>query len=338
MTVSSTSSRKSFTGDGVTTSFGTSPVVFFETSNLVVYVVTTATGASTTLTENTHYTVTGGDGTTGTVNLAGGSSPYGAPSALQTLVIVRELPLTQEADFVNNDINDAEVLEDVVDRSILIDQQLEAVIDRSFRLADSDVSGASLVLPTPKASKVIGWDSAGTALQNYSAADINASLVSTFGATLIDDADAAAARVTLGFVAPTAWTPVLTFATPGNLSVAYSVQAGFYTKKGREVTAFFNLQLSSFTHTTASGNLQITGLPFASDSTANLVAVGGSPIWRGITKANYTDVVSVITAGVSLITVSASGSGQANSNVAAADMPTGGTVAFLGSITYFTAS
>ena len=52
MTVSSTTNRKAFTGDAVTTSFGTSPVVFFETSELVVQAVVTATGVTTTLVEN----------------------------------------------------------------------------------------------------------------------------------------------------------------------------------------------------------------------------------------------------------------------------------------------
>ena len=122
MTVSSTTSRKAYTGDGLTTSFATSPVVFFDTSDLVVYVVTTATGASTTLTENTHYTVSGGSGSTGTVSLAGGSSPYGAPSAAQTLVIARQVPATQGSNFVNNDPNDAEVVEDALDRLTMIAQ------------------------------------------------------------------------------------------------------------------------------------------------------------------------------------------------------------------------
>src|SRR5262245_1199240 len=112
MTVSSETSRKEFTGNGSTTSFDTNPVVFFESDNLTVYVVTTATGASTLLTENTDYTVTGGDGATGTVDLATGSAPYGAPSSSQTLVIVRDLDVVQESDFVNNDGSDSEVVED----------------------------------------------------------------------------------------------------------------------------------------------------------------------------------------------------------------------------------
>lgn len=201
MTISSTDSRKSYVGNGVTTSFGTSPVVFFTSADLKVYVVVTATGAATLLTENTHYTVTGGSGSTGTIDTSAGSSPYGAPSALQTLLIVRDVAITQLTDFVNNDASDAEVAEDVVDKLTMITQQLDSRLDRSFVLADSDVSGASTELPTPSASGLLGWNSAGTALQNYTAADIGVSLVSGFGATLIDDANANDARVTLGFSA-----------------------------------------------------------------------------------------------------------------------------------------
>lgn len=198
MTVSSETSRKTFTGDGATTSFATSPIAFFESSNLTVYVVTTATGASTTLTENTHYTVSGGDGSTGTVSLAGGSSPYGAPSASQTLVIMRDLPVTQSVDLQNNEASDADVIEETLDRLTMIAQQLSTLIGRSFTLADSDVSGVSTTLPTPAASKLVGWNSGATALTNYASTAIVDTIVPTaFMETLLDDADAATARATL---------------------------------------------------------------------------------------------------------------------------------------------
>lgn len=190
MTVSSSLNRKTYTGDGVTTSFATTPVVFFDTSDLTVYVVTTATGASTTLTENTHYTVSGGDGAVGTVSLAGGSSPYGAPSASQTVVIVRELDIVQEFDPQNNDGSDADALEQQFDKVAMQLQQLDAAVSRAFALADSDVSGASTTLPTPAASKLIGWDSNGTALTNYASASIVDTVVPTaFAETILDDAD-----------------------------------------------------------------------------------------------------------------------------------------------------
>jgi hypothetical protein len=190
MTVASELNRKEYAGNGVTTAFATSPVVFFDSGDLDVYVVSSA-GVATLKTITTHYTVTGGDGSTGTVTM------LTAPATGETLVIVRTLDITQSTDFVNNDSSDAEVAEDTIDRLTMIAQQIDAKVDRSFVLADSDVSGASTTIPTPAACKIIGWDSAGTALQNYSAADIDAALVSVFGATLIDDADAATARATL---------------------------------------------------------------------------------------------------------------------------------------------
>lgn len=165
MTVSSTTNRKTFTGNGSTTSFALSPVTFFESSDLAVYVVTTATGAKTTLVENTDYTISSPipfDGT-GTVDMTGGSVPYGAPSAAQTLVVVRTLPLTQETDFVNNDASDAEVVEDALDRLVMIEQQLKAQLDRAFHLSDSDVSGVDLELPevSARASKFVSFDATG---------------------------------------------------------------------------------------------------------------------------------------------------------------------------------
>ena len=192
MTVSSTSNRKTFTGDAVTTAFATSPVVFFDDGDLDVYLVTTATGAAVLQTITTHYTVSGGDGSTGTVTM------LTAPSALQTLVIVRTLSLVQEADFVNNDASDAEVAEDVVDKLTLMVQQVDARVDRSFTLADSDVSGLSTEIPTPVAGSVLTLNDAGTALTWTTPADLDLSTVSAFMATVLDDADAAAARTTLG--------------------------------------------------------------------------------------------------------------------------------------------
>ena len=194
MTVSTDLNRKQYAGNGVTTSFATSPVVFFDSTDLDVYVVTTATGAATLLTETTDYTVTGGAGSTGTVSTAG---LYGAPSASQTLVIVRNVPLTQAADFVQNDASDAEVVEDALDKLTMADQQLSARLTRSFTLADSDVSGASLTVPTPAAGTLVGWNDDGTELQNYEVGDLDLFTVSTPWAAVIDDASIAAGMETM---------------------------------------------------------------------------------------------------------------------------------------------
>jgi len=64
------------------------------------------------------------------------------------------------------------------------------------------------------------------------------------------------------------WTPAYTFATPGNLSVSYTSRSGTYTKIGNRVYVDFTMIVSACTHTTASGILFITGLPFAAGALA----------------------------------------------------------------------
>lgn len=174
MTVASSQSRKTFAGDNVSTSFGTTPVVFFETSNLVIYVTDDTTGVATTLVENTDYTVTGGDGAVGTVSLAGGSSPWGALQTGTTLVIVRELPIVQEADPENNDLSDADVIEQALDRATMVSQQLSTRLDRSIVFDDSVVSTASTTLPAPEADAFLGWNDTATAIENKTIADVSA--------------------------------------------------------------------------------------------------------------------------------------------------------------------
>ena len=191
MTVASATSRKSFTGDDATVAFGTSPMVFFDNTDLQVYLVTTATGASVLQTLTTNYTVSGGAGSTGTVTMVT------APASTETLVIVRVLPLTQGDDFVNNDINDAEVLEDRLDKLTMIAQQLDDAADRALRLsAEETPTDALTELPFDRASAYLAFDSSKNPI---AAADPSAYPASAFMATVLDDATAGDALTTLGF-------------------------------------------------------------------------------------------------------------------------------------------
>lgn len=197
MSVTSTTNRKSYSGDAVTTSFATSPVVFFDTSDLVVSVISAA-GVETALTENTHYTVTGGDGSTGTVNLAGGSAPYGAPAVGVTLLILRVVALTQPVDFVQNDGSDAEVQETAYDRLTMMVQQLNEVDSRAIKLPTGEAGSAAMTeLPVDRASKFLAFDASKNLIASTGGPD-SAAPVSAFMETVLDDATAADARTTLG--------------------------------------------------------------------------------------------------------------------------------------------
>lgn len=196
MTVASALNRKTYAGDDVTTSFGTSPVVFFETSNLQVYVVNDTTGAETLLTENTDYTVSGGDGSTGTVNLAGGSDPHGALLTGTTLVILRVLPYTQTDDLVNNSISDAEVVEERFDRTTMMIQQLAEELDRVVKLSPAETGTDALTeLPFDRAGQFLAFDASKNPIAAAGTTEVP---VSTFMETLLDDANAPAGRATLG--------------------------------------------------------------------------------------------------------------------------------------------
>ena len=139
------------------------------------------------------------------------------------------------------------------------------------------------------------------------------------------------------------WTPEITFDTPGNLSVAYSLQRGYYFVMETIVFVSFQITTSSFTHTTASGNLKITGLPFKvaggsppldsylgaiaeAVAAAGAYAGGGNVHWSGIIKASYTDMYLNPVVGQSYLTLIASGSAQTRTTVVVADTPTLGTV------------
>lgn len=134
------------------------------------------------------------------------------------------------------------------------------------------------------------------------------------------------------FTAATAWTPVLTAATPGNLNVVYTNQIGAYMRFGPLV--FFHCQIvtSTFTWTTASGNILITGLPV----TINVGYNSNAPVHAaGWTKAGYGAMSAIMVAGGTSMQLRAQGSAQANAASAIADWPSGGTVSIYVTGCYF---
>lgn len=132
------------------------------------------------------------------------------------------------------------------------------------------------------------------------------------------------------------WTPTISFATPGDLTVAYSVRVGTWSKVGGVVTAWFEIATSTFTHTTASGNLIISGLPYT--SVASRQTSGAIGAYGGITSAGYDHMGTLMIGSSTTFNIYKSGSGVATGPVTAAVMPTGGTVVLYGQVSYRTAT
>ena len=132
------------------------------------------------------------------------------------------------------------------------------------------------------------------------------------------------------------WTPTLSFTTPGDLSVTFSTQYGAWVRIRGRIRIEFNMQTSTFTHTTASGDLQISGLPF---TVKNLTASAGrgTLTFQGITKVNYTQFTPRALVNTKKFDFEASGSGQSRVVTDSGDLPTGGSIFLAGSLEYLEA-
>lgn len=195
MTIETTANRISYTGSGTTGPFSF-PYYFLADGDLTVIKTTIADGTEETLTITTDYTVSGAG------EAAGGSVTLVATlSSAYKLTIIRDPGILQPADYPANDRFPSATHEEALDRATMIMQRLNDLIARSFRLSDGDVSGISMVLSNLVAGQLIAVNSAGTGIESTAAADVDLATVSAFMQTLLDDADAATARATLGAAA-----------------------------------------------------------------------------------------------------------------------------------------
>ena len=196
MTVSTTTNREIYDGNGITTVFSY-PFRIVDQTHLKVY-LKDALGNLTLQVLGSDYTVSGvGDALGGEFTMA-----VAPPSGVSgNVIVLRDVPFTQLADYTENDDFPAETHERALDLLTMLTQQLNDALLRSLLLpVSSGISG--LTLPDPTANYLLGWNSAGDDLENKVPASIApAVVVSPFIATLIDDVDAAAARATLGAAA-----------------------------------------------------------------------------------------------------------------------------------------
>ena len=90
------------------------------------------------------------------------------------------------------------------------------------------------------------------------------------------------------------WTPTITFLTPGDLNVVYSTRLGTYTKVGGRVMLEQSVVCTTFTYTTASGQLQILGHPFNISGVVGSIAIGFS---QGFSTGADTEMTGLFSSG-----------------------------------------
>ncbi len=158
MTISSTTLRNSYSGNGSTTAFAyTFPI---NSTSEITVIERSATGTETVKSEgsgSTNYSIVDNGASGGTVTMVT------APAAGTTLVILRNTNLTQETDYVANDPFPAETHEDALDKLTMQVQEAQEELGRSFKVSRSNtISSAEFTdSATDRASKTLGFDSDG---------------------------------------------------------------------------------------------------------------------------------------------------------------------------------
>lgn len=140
MTISSSTNRNTYTGNGAVDTYSYTFKIFAETDLLVT--VKNTSDVETTLALTTDYTVTGvGETSGGTVVLVNSGQAWldGDGDLLTNYIISirRVRPLTQLTDIRNQGDFFPEVHEDEFDKQIMIDQQQQDEIDRTIKLPET---------------------------------------------------------------------------------------------------------------------------------------------------------------------------------------------------------
>lgn len=161
MSVETSARRQQFTLDGATAAF---TFTFRALTSMPsdIKCIRTSGGTDTDLVYTTDFSVSvNSNGVGGTVTLV-------SPSAVGTgtLTIYRETTNTQESDYDDYNQFPANTLENDLDIRTLVSQEQAEALDRILQLPISYTGTASTTLPTPTADTVIGWNAAGSALEN----------------------------------------------------------------------------------------------------------------------------------------------------------------------------
>ena len=154
--------------EGASQTAFTVPFEFYAEADLNFYV------DGTKKTIATHYTVSGGDGTTGTINTTSGNTVTGI-SGGSTVVITRSIALARTTDFPASGPFAISTLNTELDKFIAIQADNDDTIDRALHLADDDTA-VSMELPLVASRKgtVLGFNaSTGAAEVGPTIANVN---------------------------------------------------------------------------------------------------------------------------------------------------------------------
>ncbi len=158
MTISTTTIKNSYSGNGSTTQFNYTFKIADDDEIQVI--IRSSTGTETVKTKTTHYTVAGvGNANGGSITFTTGNTP----TATETVVLRRSTPQTQGLDLIENDPMPADNIETAYDKLTAISQELQEQVDRSLKISRTNTMTSTefTTSATDRASKVLSFDASG---------------------------------------------------------------------------------------------------------------------------------------------------------------------------------
>ena len=274
MTVSTTTNKIQYTGNGATTAFAF-PYIFFATTDLLVTLFDTSAnlavspapvlnGAAT-----YDYTVTGTfDADKGEYTSGGTVTFNNAPPANYRITIERVVPQTQSVVLIDNSKFPANTVNGALDRLTVLVQRVAQLVGQAVTVPSSDPSTVSTVLPaaSTRASNFLAFDSSGNPIASAGTAGPSPTPVSSFWAPILALTTAALSRTALGAVGVAdnnTWTGSNNFV--GSTVTVTTQTAGDSSTKPAS-TAFLQAAIlaamgSGVRQTVAAGPVTTAGLP-----------------------------------------------------------------------------
>lgn len=202
--IDSAIARNDYTGNGSASSFNYDFKIFDRTHIKVI--VRDLDGQESVLDIDEDYSVAGVlDANGGSIALVANGAAYLVVGTNElkngfALSVLRDVPLLQETDIRNQRDFYPEVHEDLFDRMVMVEQQLQDQLDRSMKNKDTEDS-LDMTLPSvaARAGNFLAFDSDGKPTIASGVRDVGNLIVTPYILTLLDDVNAAAARATLGF-------------------------------------------------------------------------------------------------------------------------------------------
>lgn len=195
MTISSSQNKSTYDGDGSQTQFNAA-FKFFDNSHVTVTYVD-AEGMETAWIEGTHYSLSGaGEDSGGELTVVTSPTDYTPPSGSK-IVLTLSPPNTQGTSLPAGGTIKPSAIERMVDLSV---QQILAVkenLDRGLYVPITEDGIGDLPNNVTRKGRLLGFNAVTGEPEAIEAIDVSLTTVTSFIASLLDDADAETARATL---------------------------------------------------------------------------------------------------------------------------------------------